>query len=81
MATRSNDACFTVELAIDAYSYSAELWRSRQADWTLLSLKVGDVVAEQVNWRASSCLGALTAAESLAKQIVATNRATSKAPA
>jgi len=81
MGTRLNDACYTVELSVDGYSYSAELWRSGAADWTLLSLKVGDVVAEQINWRASSCLGVLTAAEALARQIVAINRAASKVSA
>ena len=70
MGTRSNEACYTVELSVDGYCYSAELWRSSAADWTLLSLKVGDVVADRINRRASSCLGALTAAEALAKQIV-----------
>lgn len=81
MASRSNDACYTVELAVDGYSYSAELWRSSDVDWTLLSVKVGTVVAESLNWRASSCLGALTAAEALAKQIVARGEAVSKVPA
>jgi len=80
MGTRLNDACYTVALSVDGYNYSAELWRSSETDWTLLSVKVGTVVAEQINWRASSCLGALTAAEALAKQIVAISRATSKVP-
>ena len=74
MGTRFNDACYTVALSVDGYSYSAELWRSSETDWTLLSVKVGPVVAESLNWRASSCLDALTAAEALAKQIVASNK-------
>lgn len=73
MGTRFNDACYTVALSVDGYSYSAELWRNSETDWTLLSVKVGTVVAESLNWRASSCLGALTVAEALAKQIVASN--------
>ena len=40
--------------------------------------QVGDIVAGQINWRTSSCLTALTAAEALANHIVSTDRPASK---
>lgn len=73
-ATRSSDASYTVELSVNGHSYCADLWRRGEADWILLSLRVGDVLAQQINWRASSCLDALAAAEALAKQVLEQQR-------
>jgi len=65
-----HNGSYTVQLSIDGHQYSAELTCDGSTEWTLLSIKVEGVAAAALNWKASSCVDALLAAEGLAKQII-----------
>ncbi|MDX5516146.1 hypothetical protein [Stenotrophomonas sp. RG-453] len=66
----THDGSYTVQLSVEGREYSAELRCDSNAEWTLLSIEVEGTAAQALNWRASSCVDALVAAEALAKQIM-----------
>lgn len=61
---------YTVRLSVDGYSYTAELWRASDTDWTLLSVQVENFDAETLNVRRSTCLDALLAAEKHSRSVI-----------
>lgn len=70
-----HDDSYAVQLSVDGHEYCAEVRCTGDGEWTLLSIEVEGLPAKSLNWKASSCVDALAAAEALAKQIIAATTA------
>lgn len=64
------DNSYTVRLSVDGYSYTAELWRASDTDWTLLSVQVENFALETLNVKQVSCFDALMAAEEHSRNVI-----------
>lgn len=66
----THDGAYKVQLSIEGHEYAVELRCDGDDDWTLLSINVEGIAEKPLNWKASSCAGALVAAETVARQIL-----------
>lgn len=60
----------TVCLSVDGHSYTAELLKKGDDDWTLIRVRVGNVAAQDLNVVRLSCFDVLVTAEEHVKRLI-----------